>query len=427
MSGKPQRRFLLLLVTGITLCLPLFGIDDSFSIGIFPLHDTVPAFSGFLQQTGEKYANTYFILDENQKKFYLDAKNRLLRQGQDEKLSSAYASKSFEMVETVTKEVVTPIENCPPSFPVSYRILAYDEQLSLLLPSNKDAANWYCSKENLDALLLVNISDLSKVTRVEVIWYDLFSNVFISIFDKVSINQNFMDMEESLALSLVSEIVGKDVALIVFDNPIPALLVKTKDNNLILDSPIAFLPVGSHELQLSATGYLSKSISLTLEKNTITHVDAHLEQEVYGPVKLTSGVGNVFWYVNGNRMEKATDFTLEQYSLPLVVVVQKDGFTKKTIQTNQTLKNLTLDLKPYWMNDHKLLLDSQKDFYKSLRNTILMFGMYVASATLAKTYEVGNPLWQPLLVATSGIALVSSLHTIMNLATYTSHAGSGVR
>lgn len=58
---------------------------------------------------------------------------------------------------------------------------------------------------------------------------------------------------------------------------------------------------------------------------------------------------------------------------------------------------------------------------------MLVFGLYVASSTLSSTFDMGNPLWQPLQIATSGFALVSTLHTIMNLVSYASLASSGVR
>lgn len=426
MSGRARKRFLLLLATAITLCLPLFGADDSYTIGIFPLQDMASTFPLFVQQTGEKYANTYCILNEKQMLFHLNAENMRLTYEQNEKLRVAYADKSFTTVEKIAQEPITKIETYPSSLPISYRKIPHDEKLATLLSSGKEAIEWYCSKENLDALLLLEATDLSKITRIEVLWFDLFSNEVVSIFDRISIDQNFAELEEPLGLALLSKTAG-DVSVIVFDNPVPTLEVKEEGTVVPLDSYLVFLPEGTHLLQLGGVGYLSRSISLDLKKNTITHIDAQLEQEVFDEIKLNSTLGNVDWYINGSFREHSTNLDLKNYALPLIVVAQKEGFSNKTIQTSQTIEYLSFEMKPEWMDDNQLLLDAQKGFYKSLRNTILMFGAYVAIATLANTYEVESPLWQPLLVATSGISLVASLQTIMNLATYTSYAGSGVR
>jgi len=113
--------------------------------------------------------------------------------------------------------------------------------------------------------------------------------------------------------------------------------------------------------------------------------------------------------------------------IPLVIVAQKQGFASKTLQVQKPVNEIGVTLQPQWMTRSSLVQEEQMLFYTSFRNTMLIFGLYVASITLSKTFEVANPLWQPLQVATSGFAIVSTMHTIMNLASYVALAGSGVR
>ena len=65
------------------------------------------------------------------------------------------------------------------------------------------------------------------------------------------------------------------------------------------------------------------------------------------------------------------------------------------------------------------LLDrEQKDFYKQLRKTILLFGAYVATIALGNTPALDHQFWQVGPVASGAVAMVNLVALMAQLAAY---------
>jgi hypothetical protein len=108
-----------------------------------------------------------------------------------------------------------------------------------------------------------------------------------------------------------------------------------------------------------------------------------------------------------------------------MITYEKEGFSKRIIQLERPVgKSLSFSSLAMELDDAHLVKDAQKDFYKRLRNTILLFGAYVGSLALSKTFAVDNPLWQVGMVGTSSVALVSGVAVVMEMARYASWAGT---
>jgi hypothetical protein len=108
-----------------------------------------------------------------------------------------------------------------------------------------------------------------------------------------------------------------------------------------------------------------------------------------------------------------------------MLTFEKEGFSRRIIQLDQPVgKPLSLSLLAQELDDALLVKDAQKDFYKRLRNTILLFGAYVGSLSLSKTFAIDNPLWQVGMVGTSSAALVSGVALAMEMARYAAWAGT---
>ena len=132
------------------------------------------------------------------------------------------------------------------------------------------------------------------------------------------------------------------------------------------------------------------------------------------------------WSKEGKLLDQSLSITLANPSYPLVLTVSKEGFQSQIIHVSAPMPaSMAITLQPQKLASEDLLLSVQKDFYKRLRNTILLFGAYVGCTALSKTYDVSNPLWQLGMVVTSSLALVSSTAMVLELASYATLATEG--
>lgn len=417
-----------LAVMGMLLvCLPLFGEQVSYSVGILSLQSGTEALESFVQEVGTGYANLFTIAPTSYSEYLLAKQERSSEMMKNETISLSYAKHSPLELEKASKAELPALVEPPYPLGVTYRTFPFEEKRATMLGTFEASRPWFCSKEGLDALLLIQTTELASVKRIRLFWYDAPSSSTRLIFDQVVVKQDLREKKEDIALALLQRTAGSDASMLVFDQLGPAVRIEANNEDLILSGSHTLVKPGELVLTLSSVGYASRTVSLTVHPGTITHIPGSLKPLDLGSIELVSPFGASNWYVQGSFLGNASSITLGQYSLPMLVVAQKDGFASKTIQLQSPTDSLLVELKPEWMSSVELLEEKQRGFYKSLRNTMLVFGLYVACSTLSETFEVANPLWQPLLVATSGFALVSSLQTIMNLASYASLAGSSVR
>jgi len=344
-----------------------------------------------------------------------------------ESISQAYASKSNTDLEKARVLPPASIMSIPDRLVITYKQIPYQEGYASLLESYPDARPWYASQGKFDAIILVKKSKIASNDRLRLYWYDLFSDTTTLIFDKMVIQKNQMEMLDEIGRALLSKTAGPEYGILIFDNYSSSVAIEVNGEPLLIKDRQALLLSGEYSVSLGGKPYITKQISLNVLPNSITHVSASLDRVEAGDIHLLSTLGNVHWFVDGSFRDVTGDLSISSSMVPLVVVAQKQGFASKTLQVQKPVKEIVVTLQPEWMTRSALLREEQMLFYKSFRNTMLVFGLYVASITLSHTFEVASPLWQPLQVATSGFALVSSLHTIMNLASYVALAGSGIR
>lgn len=422
------RVFLLALVGVLLVCLPLFGVEEaSFLVGIFALQDDSNSLLQLVREAGSTYADQFIVPSDEYGQHLFEKWNIILELSRLKSISSAYASKSEKDLEKAKEAILAPAFSQQNRLSVIYEEIPYHEGYAKLLNNFSDSRSWYASQNNLDALLLLKKTKIASNDRIRLYWYDVFSDTTTMIFDKVSLTTDFSEMQEEVGSALLTRTVGKEYGLLVFDNYNSSLVVEANGEPLPVKGSQAVLPTGEHLVSLSRDGYTPRQVQLDILPNAITHIGTTLQHSDLGDIHFSSSMGRVNWYVDGDFLENRCDLSLNASLLPLVVVAQKEGFASKTLQVHKAAKEIEVSLKPEWMTQALLIQEEQRAFYKSLRNTMLVFGLYVASSTLSSTFDMGNPLWQPLQIATSGFALVSTLHTIMNLVSYASLASSGVR
>jgi hypothetical protein len=386
-----------------------------FTIGILPLESSGIDANAFVLETGQLYCPVY----SNGFDGYLSSKIQSEKEKETEiSIHNAYTEEKDLVVQEVTTVQGKVEEETYDTFPILYKPLESKVGLASIFASGDQGLEWYCLSNGLDALLLVSSRKISDYSRVIVEYYARDTKARKTIFDQLCLNQNLYPFQENLALSLLKATGRSDVAVISFDNAPVGLEVSANGNPLEIISSKAFVPAGEYELGFSAFAYVGKTLVVEVSPDSVTSVNASLTLNTYGNLYFSSLSGNASWFVDGKPFGFSTGFELQDYTLPLVAAVAKDGFVLKAIQTRKAQDSLAFDLKPLWMDDTNLIGEAQKTFYGSLQRTILLFGIYVACTTLSDTTGFESQVWQPILVATSGFTLVSSVNLIKNLASY---------
>ena len=422
------RVFLLVLVGLLLVCLPLFAADElPFSVGIVSLQEEASQYLSLVKEAGSTYATTFLIPNKEYSDHLFSRKQENLRLSLLKEISSAYASKSEKKLE----KALLPLDEAKPSFSsrlsITYREIAIQKGYPHLLDTFAESRPWFASQEAVDALLLIKQTKLASNDRLRIYWYDLFTDTTSLIFDQVVVKNDPLLLQEEIGKALLATTTGPEYGLLIFDDYSSSTLIKANKEVLDVKGGQVLLPSAQYVLDVTADLHMPAELLVTVRPNTFTYVSTALERIQLEDMRLSSPQGKVSWFVDGVLYGTNCDLSISASLVPLVVVLQKDGFSSKTLQIQKPFEQIMVPLQPEWMERSTLLEERQRGFYKSLRNTMLVFGLYVASSTLSETFEEANPLWQPLQVATSGFALVSTLHTIMNLASYAALASSVIR
>ncbi|MDY0288008.1 MAG: hypothetical protein RBR15_04195 [Sphaerochaeta sp.] len=422
------RGFLLALVGFLLACLPLSAAEQApFSVGIIALGDELSPFADLVAEGGRTYASTFIVPSEAYGVHLFSREQREQEISISESISSAYGSKSEKELEKALLPL--PRATTVPSdrVPIIYREVPLEKGYSALLSSFPESRSWFASREKLDALVLVHQTRIASKVRLRLYWYDLFTDTTTPVLDQVVVQDLPQKMQEEIGSALLAKSAGGQYGLLILDGYTSSLSIEVDGQPLTLQGGQALLISGEYTLEMSREGFIPSQSVVTVGAQAITRIPVSLERIPMGEMHLFSSQGKVSWFVDGLLADTSCSLSLAASLVPLVVVAQKEGFSGKTLQIQKPFQEREVLLEPGWMADSSLLMQRQGDFYASLRNTMLIFGLYVASSTLSQTFDVANPLWQSLQVATSGFALVSTLHTIMNLASYVALASTGVR
>lgn len=419
MPGIFRKLFLLLTVTAFVLCPVLYAAplaSTDFTIGIFSLESTGIDARDFVLETGR----TYCTMSAESSDSYLIARLQARTDKETETaIHRAYVKEnSAEVQEVKEKLSAEVVQESIGSIPIVYKPLETNDGLQGILNAGQEGLDWYCLANGLDALLLVSSRKISGYSRVIVAYYSRQTKQRSNIFDTLVLDQNLHQFQEDLAIALLRATGRSGIAAISFDNAPVGMEVLANGKPLALVSAKAFVPSGTYELVISAFGHVGKTLVVEVGVNATIHVDASLSSQMYDNLALTSKSGNASWFLDGNPLGFSTGIVLQEYSLPLVIAVAKEGFALQAVQTRKIQNSIAFDLKPLWMDDTNLIGEAKKTFYGSLQGTIFLFGLYVACATLSDTPGFESQLWQPVLVATSGFTLVSSVNLIKSLASY---------
>ncbi|MDT3357854.1 MAG: hypothetical protein LIR47_00760 [Spirochaetota bacterium] len=412
-----------LLTLLIVIMVPLFGVGEAgpiFRIGLVLLDENLEGLAEVVSTSAGTYGSSIY-LDARQQQVLLEKEKKSLEQKRLDAIHAAYGKQDADILNTALRVEQQELGDVPNIRTCEYTIEAYDEALAALVRSDEQALVWFMQHSLYDGLFLIQSEKLGDLQRIRI---EFVSTDRILLLDRLVQYGSYQSLGSELDEQIFRLFAAPDQGALLFEKGIGAFSVFVDGaKEAVADSPI-FLDSGAHELLISAEGYETSLLSVVLEPKKIKVLSFSLEKIKHPVLQINSTSGKANWFVDGRQAGIGLSISLADPSYPLVLTGTKDGFANRIIQLDTPVKKLEVAFQPVLLSDEVLVLESQKDFYKRLRNTILLFGAYVGCTALSKTFNSTEPLWQVGLVATSSLALVSGVALVMELASYAARSGS---
>lgn len=198
--------------------------------------------------------------------------------------------------------------------------------------------------------------------------------------------------------------------LLCIDNPIDGLSISEKGVTYAMTYGYIMLPEGVHDLTFSALHHVEKKLMIAGSRGEEIHLSGELDPIILPPAAFSVTPSFATISLMGGKSESGIIEAPTQIS-PLVVSSSAPGFATKSRQYDKLLTLEKIELKPEWMLKTEGRVEkSKKSMYRALRNSLLLFGTFVATKSLANVYSDENfgPLLEIAGVAAGGLTILSA-------------------
>ncbi len=406
----------LALIVLLFLCSSLYAEKiPTFTVGIIALSEDQDSLVKQISDAAVQFGS-HLYLDEQRLAYLGKLETKQATRAWEAAVATAYEKHDLS---TIAENLpVSTVDGYGPMLAVSYEMVSYDQDLAKALLLSDDACTWFMGSRDYHALLLVETQTVDAFRRIRVSFFipDQERKVLI---DQLVQHADYENTVQNFRETLLSYMTNDEEGVLVLPQQFVGLQVQKEGETLHLDGQNLMLPKGAHTLVFSEKNHEQKTVSVVVQGGTFQQLDLFFDPIVFPPLNLYSSAGSTAWFVNGEGLGKRCSISLDAPTYPLVVTVEKEGYSQKTIQLDGPLRDeLLVNMHGMLLSDSALLEEAKQDFYKQLRNTILLFGSSVCMQVLSKTYAVDNPLWQVGLVGTSSLSLVSAVALVKDLASY---------
>ncbi len=294
----------------------------------------------------------------------------------------------------------------------SYRTVAANTSRTELLRSGGEARAWFSEREGYSELLLVSLEPFDRFERLQ-LCYGRSSGELETLLDTLIpfgvLSEATLSIDSALC-SLGEE--SDQGALLIHDAP--GFVTVSVDGTALHAQVPTLLSAGEYTVCFDSLG--CSEVHITAGK--ITHLHAPQRAAESEPLLLRSGSGAVFWSVGTEVHSYGTALKIEEPVYPLSIGITKEDYMPHLLTVHEPVADeVRVQLQSALPEAQRLLERQQQDFYKGLRNTILLFGAYVTSALFAQN-NTDTPLWQVAEVATGALSLVQAIVAVSHLASY---------
>lgn len=288
-----------------------------------------------------------------------------------------------------------------------------DVEKKYLLSGDREAIEYIKLRDNYDMIIV--IAENSNDIIPEIALY-----IDGELTREALFNSTLLESEEAALFDIFSSLfLSDDYAIIDVDFPKNGTLYIDGEEETIYTSKIA-LKKGEHDISYIIPGFISKEFTIYIGDETES-LELNLEEVPPTSLSFSTTPFDAKVYYNGLFFPERT---IEKLEYPFTITATHDGFSLYSMQSMVPVDNLTITLKPAWMDSENILEQSKGDFYMNLFMTLMSFGSYIAMQTVTNLKPEYN--LAPVSVVLGGISLVSLINMVDSMFEYFESARYGI-
>ena len=179
------------------------------------------------------------------------------------------------------------------------------------------------------------------------------------------------------------------------------------------------LEKGEHEIRYTSPAFMNLEETVTVDEGY--RIEPVLQPLFSGPAIVSSVPFDAEIYYQGVKVE---DHMAMNGTVPFSITASAEGFAPFSIQSTRLTDNLTIMLRPGWMEDVDLVADAKTRFYNALLGTLITFGVHVAANAVTNIYPEYSIA--PVATAMAGISIVQLVEMVDAMFDYFQAASLGM-
>ena len=287
-----------------------------------------------------------------------------------------------------------------------------DAERPFLLAGDRDAFDYIRLVQDLDLIIAAETADEGLLSEVSV--YANGDLVHRAAYIASEENDQFLPLTESLLPYIKSE------DYIIVPVSMPSNVSLTVDGGSV---PLVYgytvLEKGEHEMRYTSPAFMNLEETVTVDEGY--RIEPVLQPLFSGPAIVSSVPFDAEIYYQGVKVE---DHMAMNGTVPFSITASAEGFAPFSIQSTRLTDNLTIMLRPGWMEDVDLVADAKTRFYNARLGTLITFGVHVAANAVTNIYPEYSIA--PVATAMAGISIVQLVEMVDAMFDYFQAASLGM-
>ena len=179
------------------------------------------------------------------------------------------------------------------------------------------------------------------------------------------------------------------------------------------------LPFGLRHLEITSPSFIPLTLDVMVDEN-IEIIEYELEKVRSVPLFISTIPYTDEIYYQG---EKVMNGYVSETTYPFSLIVNKDGYETRTIQSDEGEHSVVAALLPSSLYDPARLEDKKGEFYTHLLVTLLTYGASVAVDVVSDIYSLNLT---PVSTIARGVSVVELIRTVTALFEYRDALGYGI-
>ncbi len=297
--------------------------------------------------------------------------------------------------------------------------------LEVVAPTLSEVETRYILSSDIDAIEYIKLRDnYDMVISIVLVDNDLLPQIALYIDGELKREALYSDLlrdvEEEFLFNFFSSLLISDSYKLVKIALPTTGTIYVDDVQVSLYTSRIVLTKGAHTISYIVPGYISKSMDVIID-DTTDNIELALEELPPASLHITSVPYDVAMFYNGIPLE---DRVIDNLVYPFTITATHEDFSLYSMQSMIPMENLTISLKPSWLDSENILEEAKGDFYMNLFITLMTFGGSVAAGTVSNLlpeYDLG-----PVSVVLGGISLVSLINMVDSMFEYFDSARNGI-